>query len=129
MTTNDIKQIDSLLEKRLKNVATKDDLKSFVTKDDAKQFATKNDLKNFATKDDLKNFATKNDLKGFATKEDLKAYPTKDDLKNGLNALEDRLTKTIKKETDDVVAQILNVISPLEARVEKIEDRLGLSNP
>jgi hypothetical protein len=45
MNIKDLKQIDKLVQKRLKNVVTKDDLK---------QFAIKDDLKNLATKDDLK---------------------------------------------------------------------------
>ncbi|MBI4091934.1 MAG: hypothetical protein HY427_01875 [Candidatus Levybacteria bacterium] len=34
MTTQDLKQIDNLLQKRLTNFATKDDLTKFATKDD-----------------------------------------------------------------------------------------------
>ena len=49
MNYTDLKQIDKLLEKRLKNFANKDDLKTFATKDDLKKI-----LSNYPTKKDLK---------------------------------------------------------------------------
>lgn len=61
--TKEIKEIlEKVLDERLRNVATKDDLQQFITKEDAKAFATKNDLQKFATKDDLLEFPTKNEF-------------------------------------------------------------------
>lgn len=118
MTSDDLKQIDVLFKKNLKGFATKKDLHNVATKKDVKVVESRlGDVDSrMTTKDDLKNFATKKDLQQFATKKDLQS-------------LEVRLQKNIKNNIDDAVAQIVSVISPLEERVVKIEDRLGIINP
>ncbi|OGH12005.1 MAG: hypothetical protein A2857_03625 [Candidatus Levybacteria bacterium RIFCSPHIGHO2_01_FULL_36_15] len=137
MNAHDLKQIDDLIEKRVKNLATKDDLKrelrGYPTKKDLqeelKRFVSRDDLKNFATKEDLSRFATKNDLKDFAKKGDLKNFATKDDLK--------LLGKDLESKMDDVASFIISSIDKhkadkrdldsLEKRVEKAEEALHVS--
>ena len=47
------RDLEEVLDQRLANYATKDDLERFATKDDLERFATKEELERFATKDDL----------------------------------------------------------------------------
>ena len=53
-----VKKDVSDIKKRMKNMATKDDIKNMATKDDLKNLVTKQEAKNFATKDDIKNLAS-----------------------------------------------------------------------
>lgn len=101
MNTSDLRKIDNLIKKRLKNVATKDGLKKFATRNDLERFATKNDLKNVATKDDLKRFTTKDDLAV--------------------------LQKTFKNDLDDAVVQIIEIVDKNKADkeiVRQLEERV-----
>lgn len=109
MNSTDLKQIDSLLKKRLKN------------------FVRKNDLKDFATKDDLKNFATKDDLKSLVTKDYLlkvlSNYPTKKDLKKELDDLAVEITLSADQHKAEK-----GKVEDLEKRVDRIEEELQISS-
>lgn len=141
MNIQDLKQIDQIIAKRLKNVATKDDLKrelknyptTVYLNQQFKKFATKDDLKNFATKDDLKQ-----ELKKYATKDDLQQelqkYATKDDLRNGLIKLENQLQLKIDEAVTDIIEMVdkhkadKKEVNDLEIRVSKIEEELSIAS-
>lgn len=111
MNSYDLKQIDNLVKKRLKNFATKDDLKQ--------------ELKDYPTKADLNK-----ELKGFATKADLNSFATKADLKDLKNQFELKI--------DEAVASIIEVVDKnkadkkdldiIETRVSKIEEELSIAS-
>lgn len=100
----DLQQIDKLLQKRLKNFATKDDLKSFATKDDLKK-----ELSKYATKDDLKKVLSK--------------HPNKEDLKKALDDLVVEITLNADKHKAEK-----SRVEDLEKRVEVIEEELQISS-
>jgi hypothetical protein len=108
MTSNDLKQIDELLQMRLEGFATKEDLK---------QLATKQDVEGFATKEDLKQLATKQDVEGFATKEDLKQFAMKQDVEEIVQAYANELKNFIGES-----AVPKSEFIKLEHRVTKLEE-------
>lgn len=101
MTNTDLQQIDKLLQKRLKD------------------FATKDDLKNFATKDDLKK-----ELAQYATKEDLRKSLAM--LRKQIKEDIDEAAMDVFKSADKRKAEKEN-LEKLEKRVDKIEEHLQIS--
>ena len=111
---------DQTLDKRLKNITTKEDLDRFVAKQDLDKALNKA-TKGLATKEDLKHFATKQDLKGLATKSDLKEAV--DDLARIVNTGFQEQQNYLEKKLD--VRERMNSI---EKDVVKIKVALNLDN-
>lgn len=121
MTNNDLQQIDNLIKKNLKGVATKKDLSSVESRLGNVESRLSNVEPRMATKRDLERFTTKKDLiqlearlrKDMATKKDLQG-----------------LRKELKNDIDDAVTQVItavdNTVSPLARRVTRIEEHLEL---
>ncbi len=112
MTPQDLKQIRQLLDRKLKSIATKDDVQSIL----------RSELKGYATREEFKNLATRNDFVRLEDRFEKKLEKVKIELLLKIDSVEAGTYETFDKNKADK-----EDLRNLKEKVEKLEEEFQTS--